>query len=219
MIARRRAGWRGSATGWSGSSPLAADPRYRPVTRAMAGILPDARRAGGRQRASPRWRGCRAGIAEVEAAAARRGVARVPGGERHDRRSSTGITTSGGRPTCPGCRGRWCRASSGPTSRSAATIRSRSILADLAGTGVEKSVYVQTQLGEVRAPSTRSPGCRRRPTRTAGRTPSSATPTCSTTSVGEVAEAAGAVSADARGAHAAALAREPACTASPPRPT
>ena len=44
---------------------------------------------------------------------------------------------------CRGSSGRCCRASSDPTSRSAATIRSSEYLADIAGTGVVKSVYVQ----------------------------------------------------------------------------
>ena len=58
-------------------------------------------------------------------------------------RSSTAIITSGGRPICPGWSARCSRASSGPTSRSAATIRSGNI-SDISSTGVVKSVYVQT---------------------------------------------------------------------------
>ena len=46
---------------------------------------------------------------------------------------------------------RWCRASSDPTSRSAATIRSTEYLADIAGSGVEKSVYVQANWAPERA--------------------------------------------------------------------
>ena len=54
------------------------------------------------------------------------------------------IIISGGRPTCPGSSGRCSRASSAPTSRSGATIRSRNISTTSPAPASTRSVYVQT---------------------------------------------------------------------------
>ena len=54
-------------------------------------------------------------------------------------------------------------------------------LADIAGIRRREIGLCPDQLGQGPAPSTKSPGCRASPTSMAGRTPSSAMPTCSTT--------------------------------------
>ncbi len=171
-------------TGWSGS---ARSPPTRATARSPA-------RWPGSCRSSTRWWTAAASaalarlpgrIAEAERRPRARGVARVQGGG-----GMTGIVDGHHhiwrQADLPWLQGPMVPRIFGPYEPIRRDYPIEEYLADLAGTGVEKSVYVQTQLGEVRAPSTRSPGCRRRPTRTAGRTPSSAMPTCSTTSVGEV---------------------------------
>jgi len=61
------------------------------------------------------------------------------------------IITSGAAPTSRGWPARPSRASSANMMRSSGTIRSRNFLDDLAGTGVVKSVYVQTNWAKERA--------------------------------------------------------------------
>ena len=103
-------------------TPLAADPAFRPETAALKAILPIVDHLGDGSGIAP--------LCDFIEASGRLGARPPAAGrqwrKRHDQRpSSTPIITSGGRPTCPGSSGRWCRASSGPMSRSAATIRSR----------------------------------------------------------------------------------------------
>ena len=126
-------------------SPLAADPRYRPVTRAMAGVLPelDALVDGGQ----PRGAGAAAGADRGGgAAAAARGVAGVQGGG-----GMTGIVDGHHhiwrQADLPWLQGPIVPRIFGPYEPIRRDYPIEEYLADLAGSGVEKSVYVQTQLG------------------------------------------------------------------------
>ena len=65
--------------------------------------------------------------------------------------SSMPTITSGGRRMYPGCKGRWCRESSGPTRRLRRDYPIEEFLADIAGSGIEKSVYVQLNWAKNRA--------------------------------------------------------------------
>ena len=105
-------------------TPLAAaDPGYRPET---AGAARDP--AAARQRRQ--WRDDGAAVPARSRSLTTEGHQMTKPDVRH---ASMRIITSGGSRTCPGCSGRCCRASSGPTSRSAATTPIAEYLADVAG--------------------------------------------------------------------------------------
>ena len=189
------------------ASPLAADPRYRPVTRAMAGILPDLDAlVDGSSLAAM------ACLPERIAAIERR-----PRGEAwrafRERRRMIGIVDGHHhiwrQADLPWLQGPMVPRIFGPYEPIRRDYPIEEYLADIAGTGVEKSVYVQTNWAK------------------AGAVDEVAWVQATADAHGwphaivgyadlldderrRGAEAAGRLPADARRAHAAALAREPA---------
>ena len=189
-------------------TPLAADPRYRPQTRAMAGNPARARRARRRQR--PAGTGAIAARAAGRRERLARGQARRSFAEP-PRKTLMPIVDAHHhiwrQADLPWLQGPMVPRIFGPYEPIRRDYPIEEFLADIAGSGVEKSVYVQTnwaktgavkrsRMGAERRRPARLAACRRRLCRPARR------------QCRRRAEAAGALSADARHPHAAALARQ-----------
>ena len=191
-------------------SPLAADPRYRPLTRAMAGILPvlDGLADGGDLPALERLLHA---LPAIENAAARAGAPPLRGRQRHRRKTLMGIVDAHHhiwrQADLPWLQGPMVPRIFGPYEPIRRDYPIAEFLADIAGAGVEKSVYVQTNWAKTGAVSevewVQSVADRHGwPHAVVGYAD------LLDDNVVRHAEAAGALSADARHPHAIALARQ-----------